>query len=144
MADVHVDGVEASAGLEPLLARVHPAFVGARAVAGANLDALVSSDVRIEYDAETDQFRGEILGLNGGADFYGRNPKELRSEFKKSLQVFLEVWKEKGIEPRRNYSGKFNLRIPPELHEQLAIVAQAEGKSINTVAQEALAQRVAA
>ncbi len=99
---------------------------------------------RIEYDAETDQFRGEILGLNGGADFYGRNPKELRSEYKKSLQVFLEVCKEKGIEPRRSYSGKFNLRIPPELHEQLAIVAQAEGKSINTIAQEALQQRVAA
>ncbi len=48
-----------------------------------------------------------------------------------------------GIEPRRNNSGKFNLRIPPELHEKLAIAAQAEGKSINTLAQEALAQRVA-
>lgn len=99
---------------------------------------------KIEYDAETDTFRGEILGLNGGADFYGRNPKELRAEFKKSLAVFLEVCQEKGIEPRRNYSGKFNLRIPPELHEKLAIVAQAEGKSINAVAQEALQQRVAA
>jgi predicted HicB family RNase H-like nuclease len=99
---------------------------------------------KIEYDEETDTFRGEILGLNGGADFYGRNPKELRAEFKKSLQVFLEVCGEKGIEPRRNYSGKFNLRIPPELHEKLAIVAQAEGKSINAVAQEALQQRVAA
>jgi len=99
---------------------------------------------RIEYDAETDQFRGEILGLNGGADFYGRNPKELRAEFRKSLAVFLEVCREKGIEPRRSYSGRFNLRIPAELHERLAIVAQAEGKSINTVAQEALQQRLAA
>ncbi|HSX93890.1 MAG TPA: type II toxin-antitoxin system HicB family antitoxin [Hydrogenophaga sp.] len=99
---------------------------------------------RIEYDAETDQFRGEILGLNGGADFYGRNPKELRAEFRKSLAVFLEVCREKGIEPRRSYSGRFNLRIPAELHERLAIVAQAEGKSINTVAQEALLQRLAA
>jgi predicted HicB family RNase H-like nuclease len=93
---------------------------------------------RIEYDPDLDMFRGEILGLNGGADFYGRNPKELRAEFKKSLAVFLEVCKEKGIEPRRHYSGKFNLRIPPELHEQLAIVAQAQGKSINAIAQEAL------
>ncbi len=101
-------------------------------------------NAKIEYDAETDLFRGEVLGLNGGADFYGRNPKELRSEFKKSLAVFLEVCHEKGIEPRRNYSGKFNLRIPPELHEKLAIVAQAEGKSINAVAQEALQQRVEA
>ncbi len=98
---------------------------------------------RIEYDEDLDLFRGEILGLNGGADFYGKNPKELRSEFKKSLQVFLEVCKEKGIEPRRHFSGKFNLRISPDLHEQLAIAAQAEGKSINTLAQEALRIRVA-
>ena len=97
---------------------------------------------KIEYDQELDLFRGEILGLNGGADFYGKNPKELRTEFKKSLQVFLDVCKEKGLEPRRNFSGKFNLRISPELHERLAIEAQAQGKSINTLAQEALQERV--
>jgi len=98
---------------------------------------------KIEYDEDLDVFRGEILGLSGGADFYGKNPKELRAEFKKSLHVFLEVCKEKGIEPRRHFSGKFNLRIPPELHERLAIVAQAQGKSINSLAQEALQERVA-
>jgi predicted HicB family RNase H-like nuclease len=98
---------------------------------------------KIEYDPEIDMFRGEILGLTGGANFYGKNPKELRSEFKNSLNVFLAVCEEKGIDPRRSYSGKFNLRIPPELHEKLAIAAQAEGKSINTLAQEALVQRVA-
>jgi predicted HicB family RNase H-like nuclease len=109
-----------------------------------NLMTLDAYQAKIEYDADLDMFRGEILSLNGGADFYGRNTKELRAEFKKSLQVFLDVCREKGIEPRRNYSGKFNLRIPAELHEKLAIVAQAEGKSINTLAQEALRQRVAA
>jgi len=98
---------------------------------------------KIEYDPELDMFRGEILGLNGGADFYGKNPKELRAEFKKSLEVFLAVCREKNLEPRRQFSGKFNLRISPELHEQLAIAAQAEGKSINTLAQEALRERVA-
>ena len=109
-----------------------------------NLMTLDTYQAKIEYDADLDMFRGEILSLNGGADFYGKNTKELRAEFKKSLQVFLDVCREKGIEPRRNYSGKFNLRIPAELHERLAIVAQAEGKSINTLAQEALQQRVAA
>ena len=98
---------------------------------------------KIEYDEEIDLFRGEILGLSGGADFYGKNSRELRAEFKKSLQVFLEVCKEKGLEPRRHFSGKFNLRIPPALHEKLAIEAQAQGKSINTLAQEALQERVA-
>ena len=109
-----------------------------------NVMTVDSYQAKIEYDPETDLFRGEILGLTGGADFYGKNPKELRAEFRKSLEVFLAVCKEKGIEPRRSFSGKFNLRIPPELHEKLAIAAQAEGKSINALAQEALRSRVAA
>ena len=101
-------------------------------------------NAKIEYDPELDLFRGEILGLSGGADFFGKNPKELRIEFKKSLEVYLDVCREKGIEPRRSYSGKFNLRISPDLHERLAIVAQAAGKSINAITQEALEQRVEA
>jgi predicted HicB family RNase H-like nuclease len=108
-----------------------------------NLMTVDGYQAKIEYDEELDIFRGEILGLSGGADFYGKNPKELRSEFRKSLQVFLEVCKEKGIEPRRQFSGKFNLRIPPALHEKLAIEAQAQGKSINSLAQEALQERIA-
>ena len=108
-----------------------------------NLMIVDEYSAKIEYDPELDLFRGEILGLSGGADFYGKNPKELRTEFKRSLKVFLEVCKEKGIEPRRHFSGKFNLRIPPALHEKLAIAAQAQGKSINTLAQEALQERVA-
>jgi predicted HicB family RNase H-like nuclease len=109
-----------------------------------NIMTVDGYSAKIEYDPELDAFRGEILGLNGGADFYGKNPKELRAEFRRSLQVFLDVCREKGIEPRRSYSGRFNLRISADLHERLAIVAQAEGKSINAVAQEALQQRVAA
>ncbi len=83
------------------------------------------------------------MGTSPPSCFYGKNPKELRQEFKQSLAVYLAVCHEKGIEPRRNYSGKFNLRIPHELHERLAIAAQAEGKSINALAAEALAWRLA-
>jgi predicted HicB family RNase H-like nuclease len=93
---------------------------------------------KIEYDADLDMFRGEILGLNGGADFYGRTPEELRTEFRNSLTIFLQVCQENGIEPRRNYAGKLEIRIPSELHEQLDIVAQVTGKSLNGLAQEAL------
>ena len=109
-----------------------------------NLMSVDGYYARIEYNSDTDLFRGEILGLSGGADFYGANPDELRREFKKSLDVFLEVCKEQGIEPRRQFSGKFNLRIPPELHEQLAMAAEAQGKSLNALAQETLQKTVSA
>ena len=86
---------------------------------------------KIEYDSELDEFRGEILGLNGSADFYGKNPTDLRREFRASLATFLEVCEEKGIYPLKQYSGKFNLRIPPVLHSKIATRATAENKSIN-------------
>ncbi|WP_411872468.1 toxin-antitoxin system HicB family antitoxin [Vulcanococcus limneticus] len=47
------------------------------------------------------------------------------------------------MEPRRHYSGRFNLRIPPELHEKLAMTAEAQGLSLNTLAQQALQRSVA-
>ena len=77
-----------------------------------------------------------------GADFYGKTPDELRLEFKKSLKVFLDVCKEKGIEPYKEYSGKFNLRIPPELHAEIASMASADGKSLNQWVVETLDQIV--
>jgi len=93
---------------------------------------------KIEYDPELDQFRGEILGLNGSADFYGKSPASLRKEFKNSLKVFLEVCEEKHLSPTKRYSGKFNLRIPPRLHSEIAARATAENKSINQWVSEAL------
>ena len=97
---------------------------------------------KIEYDPDLDQFRGEILGLNGSADFYGNSPSSLRKEFKNSLKVFLEVCEEKGISPKKEYSGKFNLRIPPELHREIAVRATAEHKSINQLVSEVLKRSV--
>jgi len=96
----------------------------------------------IEYDPELDTFRGEILGLNGSADFYGKSLPELKKEFKKSLSVFLEVCEEKGISPTKEFSGKFNLRIPPELHSEIAAKATGEHKSINQWVSEVLEQSV--
>ena len=45
-----------------------------------NIMSVDGYQAKIEYDAEHDMFRGEILGLHGGADFYGRTPEELRAE----------------------------------------------------------------
>lgn len=69
------------------------------AVIQTSLMRLGDYQAQIVYDDELGLFRGEILGLNGGADFYGQNPDELRQEFAQSLKVFLEICQEKGIVP---------------------------------------------
>ncbi len=85
----------------------------------------------IQFDPDIDMFRGEFVGLNGGADFYALDVAGLRKEGAVSLKVFLEMCEEDGVEPRRWYSGRFNLRISPELHASAAAAAAAEGKSLN-------------
>ncbi|CAK8716696.1 hypothetical protein GCAAIG_06100 [Candidatus Electronema halotolerans] len=61
-------------------------------------------------------------------DGSGRTPDELRAEFRKSLAVFLEVCKEKGINPRRSYSGNFDLRVPTALATEITLNNQEHGK----------------
>jgi predicted HicB family RNase H-like nuclease len=67
----------------------------------------------INYDPEIQMFRGEFLGLNGGADFYARDVEGLQREGEISLKVFLEACAEDGVDPRKTFSGKFVLRIDP-------------------------------
>jgi len=53
----------------------------------------------VSYDEEIDMFRGEFVGLNGGADFYATDIATLRKEAEVSLRVFLEACESRGIEP---------------------------------------------
>jgi predicted HicB family RNase H-like nuclease len=92
----------------------------------------------ITFDPEISMFRGEFLGLNGGADFYAADVEGLRREGKSSLKVFLLACQQRGIEPRKHYSGKFVLRLDPDVHEAATIAAAAHGKSLNQWAVETL------
>ncbi|MFN7009348.1 MAG: type II toxin-antitoxin system HicB family antitoxin [Allorhizobium sp.] len=85
----------------------------------------------VSLDPELGLLRGEFLGLNGGADFYADSIDALRQEGANSLKVFLEMCAEKGISPYRQFSGKFNVRLDPKLHEAAVLAARAEQKSLN-------------
>lgn len=88
-------------------------------------------DAVIAYDPDVNQFRGEFVGLNGGASFYASDIEGLKREAKESLRVFLEVCAEEGIEPRKSYSGRFNVRLSPQMHAAAAKAAQAQSVSLN-------------
>ena len=92
----------------------------------------------IQFDPEIGMFRGEFVGLTGGADFYADSVEGLRREGHISLQVFLETCRARGIEPYRAFSGKFNVRISGELHAEAVQAAAARGVSLNELVREAL------
>lgn len=96
----------------------------------------------ITYDSDIELFRGEFIGLNGGADFYAADVAGLKREGAISLRVFMEACQEEGVEPFKAYSGKFNVRIPAELHANIVSAATAAGKSLNQWIGEALSREI--
>jgi len=94
----------------------------------------------ITFDPDIQMFRGEFLGLNGGADFYAQDVQGLQREGATSLKVFLDACAEDGVDPRKHFSGKFSLRVAPSIHEAAAVAAAAHGQSLNQWAEDALRQ----
>ncbi|RDE09364.1 type II toxin-antitoxin system HicB family antitoxin [Pelagibacterium lacus] len=94
----------------------------------------------VTFDPDLGLLRGEFLGLSGGADFYAASVDALREEGRLSLGTYLEVCAEKGIAPFRQFSGRFNVRLDPSLHEAAVAAAAAENKSLNEWVAQTLAE----
>jgi predicted HicB family RNase H-like nuclease len=90
------------------------------------------------YDDVGKIFTGEVAGLASVITFQGRTPEELEASFHESVDLYLELCREDGVKPEKTYSGRFNVRIDPELHRELAVKAMLEKKSINDLVIEAL------
>lgn len=99
-------------------------------------------DAVISFDPEIQLFRGEFVGLNGGADFYADSIENLRKEGETSLRVFLDFAKEKNIQPKKQFSGKLVLRLKPEIHQKYKLLASAKNISLNQLLNETLEKAV--
>jgi predicted HicB family RNase H-like nuclease len=95
-----------------------------------------------EFDDEANIFHGEVINLRDMITFQGQTVDELRKAFKDSVDDYLEFCAERGEEPEKPYSGKFVVRVEPELHKRIAILAKKDGKSLNSWLQDKLAEAV--
>ena len=93
---------------------------------------------RPEYSAEDRIFYGKILGISDLVDFQSENAKDLEEEFHKAVDDYLEFCAEIGKQPQKEYSGLFNVRIPPEQHREVSVFAQAEGVTLNKAVEQAI------
>ena len=86
----------------------------------------------VVYDDEAKIFHGEVLGIRDVITFQGLSVDELEQAFKDSVDDYLAFCLERKEQPEKPFSGKFNLRIPKELHAKLSIAAQTHGESLNS------------
>lgn len=94
---------------------------------------------RIEYSEEDSCFVGRVVGIKDIITFHGTSVREIRGEFKKALDFYLETCEKRGENPDKPFSGKLMLRVPSEIHAAVASAAETQGKSINQWAREVLA-----
>jgi len=84
------------------------------------------------YDADDRIFHGRVDGITDVVLFEGASVEELEDSFRQSVDEYLAYCEEHGREPDRAYSGKFVLRLDPEVHQRVASAAARTGESINT------------
>jgi predicted HicB family RNase H-like nuclease len=95
---------------------------------------------KVEFDDDAKIFHGEVINLKDVITFEGETVKELIQAFHDSVDDYLEFCAERQEDPEKPYSGKFVVRVEPELHKNISIEARKRGKSLNALVSEALSK----
>ena len=98
----------------------------------------------VKYDSDAHIFHGEVINTRDVITFQGKSVDELEKAFQDSITDYVEWCTEDGVEPEKPYSGKFNLRISPELHKEIAISAKLLKLSINRFVEKAIKDEISA
>lgn len=96
----------------------------------------------VKYDSEAHIFHGDVINTRDVITFQGKSVDELEKAFQESIDDYLVWCEEDGVEPEKPYSGKFNLRISPELHKEIAISAKLLKLSINRFVEKAIQDEI--
>lgn len=97
---------------------------------------------QVEFDDEADIFHGEVINTRDVITFQGKTVAEIKKAFKESVDDYLSFCKERNEEPDKPFSGKFNLRLDPELHRQVYIAARQRKMSLNQWVAEAIKHHI--
>ena len=99
---------------------------------------------RVQFDERDSIFAGRILGIADVIGFHGETVAELRAAFEEAVEDYLDACAKVGKQPLKPVSGNMMLRVPPEVHVQAQIAAQARGQSLNQWATEVFRNAVPA
>lgn len=97
---------------------------------------------KVEFDADAGILHGEVLGIRDVVTFQGTSVAEVQKAFRESVEDYLAFCKQRGESPDKPSSGRFLVRIDSELHRKASVLAEMEGRSLNSVVSEALSMRI--
>jgi predicted HicB family RNase H-like nuclease len=86
---------------------------------------------KVEFDDEAMIFHGEVIGIRDVVTFQGRSADDLKEAFHASVDDYLDFCNARSEEPDKPFSGKFVVRVSPEVHRKVYMAAKEAGQSIN-------------
>ena len=100
----------------------------------------------VEISEEDNCLFGKVLHLPQGTliSYEGETVEELRNDFHESVDAYIELCEQQGIEPLKSFSGQLNIRLTPEIHAKVATVAKRAGITINAFIRKAVERGLAA
>jgi len=96
----------------------------------------------VTFDDEAELFHGEIINTRDVITFQGTTVDEVKKAFIDSIEDYLAFCAERGEEPEKPFSGRFNVRLSPELHQRAYLLAKEKGTSLNNIVIDALKKAV--
>lgn len=97
---------------------------------------------RIMYNSGDKVLYGKIEGINDLITFESKDATKIENEFHKAVDEYLQFCKENGKCPDKSYKGTFNVRISPDLHKELAMVAFRNNESLNQTVEKAIQEYI--
>ena len=96
----------------------------------------------VEFDDDAEIFHGEVINTRDVITFQGKTVDEIKQAFRDSVVDYLEYCTKLGQQPEKPFTGKFMVRIPPDLHRKIYVAAKQSGESVNAWIKEQLAHSV--
>ncbi|MDE6106081.1 MAG: type II toxin-antitoxin system HicB family antitoxin [Bacteroidales bacterium] len=96
----------------------------------------------VAFSEKDGVFFGKIEGIKQLVNFEGDSVKELKQSFHEAVDDYLTYCANENIDPQKHYSGSLNIRISPEIHSRIALLAKRRGISINAFIKQALEKQV--
>jgi predicted HicB family RNase H-like nuclease len=84
-----------------------------------------------QVDSENGVLFGRLLYIRDVIGYDASTVQELRIAFEVAVDDYLDACSEKGIEPDTPCKGSFNIRIGPERHRSVALLARNKGLGLN-------------
>lgn len=96
----------------------------------------------IEFDEGENVFHGRVINTRDVITFEGRSVDELKEALAESINDYRAMCAEDGVKPEKPFSGKFMVRLEPDLHRQAYLAAAHAKKSLNAFVQAAIRSQV--